>query len=55
MMTRHAFEVYTDQIERLRELAFRERMAGEVGSMSTNLARDSLTQSSNAGGRTDDR
>ena len=41
MMTRHAFEVYTDQIERLRELAFRERMAGEVGSMSK-MVRDAI-------------
>jgi hypothetical protein len=33
-MVRHAFEIYLDQLESLRNLAEDERRAGGVGSMS---------------------
>jgi hypothetical protein len=33
-MVRHAFEVYQDQVEELRQLALEDRMSGGVGSMS---------------------
>jgi hypothetical protein len=34
IITRNSFEVYEDQMEALRRLAFREKMDGKVGSMS---------------------
>lgn len=34
VMTRHAFEIYHDQIDTLRELSSEDRRNGELGSMS---------------------
>ena len=34
IITRNSFEIYEDQMEALRKLSFREKLAGQVGSMS---------------------
>lgn len=40
-MIRHSFEVYMDQLERLRDLADGQRERGEIGSMSR-MVRDAI-------------
>ena len=34
IITRNSFEIYEDQMDSLRELAYKEKMQGKVGSMS---------------------
>jgi hypothetical protein len=38
---RHPFDIYQDQIDSLRELSFKEKMKGELGSMSA-MVREAL-------------
>ncbi|GGS82940.1 hypothetical protein [Streptomyces cinerochromogenes] len=41
IVTRNSFEVYEDQMDDLRRLAYAEKMAGKIGSMSA-MVRDAI-------------
>lgn len=41
IITRNSFEIYEDQMDSLRRLSYREKMAGGVGSMSR-MVRDAI-------------
>ena len=41
--TRHPFDLYEDQVDKLRELAARDRMRGGIGSMSE-MVRDAIDE-----------
>lgn len=41
IITRNSFEIYEDQMDSLRKIAFKEKMEGKVGSMSA-MAREAI-------------